>query len=256
MNTCTRCGANLDPAAPACPYCHTQTPYGQRLAEQQVAYQYHASQAEQHRQDAQRNSQQEAVRKNARHAMIWSLLGVVSCCFPLALVGLVMGLNAKSNARRVGIVAPGTSTAAVIFGICSLMLFGAGVVLYIIDSQEREERIATLRTELANVLAQEAIQQRSACSLVELWVLENGFAGSSGLNVDGFQCDGKLEQTGEEAALHDVQFTTGSDERQRVSACLVRGSRWSVRELRPDGSCAAPSPAATSISAAPSASGP
>lgn len=181
--------------------------------------------------------------------MFWSIAGTLTCCFPGAVVGLVMGLNVKSAAKKEGMIAPGTSTVAVVLGCCAIALCFVGVALYINDSRTRDARIAALQAQVEAARGRESIEQPLACGLVELELLQEGYADKSGIMIQGFKCDGKLEQRADRAALHDVHFATGSSaaERHVVTACLVRGARWSVRELRLDGSCDAR--AATSVSA-------
>jgi F0F1-type ATP synthase membrane subunit c/vacuolar-type H+-ATPase subunit K len=255
MVTCPRCGANIDPSALACPYCNQQTHYGRQHAEQQAAYHYHAAQSDQARLAAERQARQQALTKKAQHAMFWSLAGALTCCFPGAIVGLIMGLNVKGAAKKEGMVAPGTSTVAVVLGCCAIALFCVGVALYINDSHTRDERIAVLKAQVEAARARELIDQPLACGLVELELLEQGFADKSGIMIQGFKCDGKVEQNADRAALYDVHFGTGSsaEDRRVVTACLVRGARWSVKELRADGSCDARVPSAASAASAPSA---
>jgi hypothetical protein len=254
MITCQRCGATLDASATACPYCHTQTQYGRELGAHQAAYQYHAAQAEQARREAEHRAHQEAVKKKSGQALIWSIVGLVTCCSPLAIVGLVMGLNVKSAAKKVAVLPPGSSTAAVVLGVCSLLIFSLGVTMYVIDSREKDARVETLKSRIEGRLSGSDIDQQSACALVEIQLLEDGYADKSGISIDGFQCDGKLELEGETATLRDVRFRTSSTERYAVAACLVRGNRWSLKELRADGRCreplAAPSASASGASSA------
>lgn len=181
--------------------------------------------------------------------MFWSLGGTLMCCFPAAIVGMVMGLNVKSAAKREGAVAPATSTVAVVLGCCSLLLCLVFTALYINDSRERDARIATLQAQVEGARSREVIDQPLACALVELRLLEDGYLDKSGIMIAAFQCDGKLEQTKDTATLSDVHFRTGSKERHVVAACLIHGARWSVKELRADGSCAALPAAAPSASA-------
>jgi hypothetical protein len=260
MVTCPRCGANIDPSALVCPYCHTQTHYGRQHAERQAAYQYQAAQADQAQRAAERHARQQALSKKGQHAMFWSLAGTLTCCAPGAVVGLVMGLNVKSAAKKEGMVPPGTSTVAVVLGCCAIALFCVGVALYVDDSRTRDARIALLEAKVETARARESIDQPLACALVELGLLQEGYAGKSGIMIQGFKCDGKLEQSADRAALSDVHFATGSsaEARRVVTACLTRGARWSVKELREDGSCdaranASAAPAVPSAPAAPSA---
>jgi hypothetical protein len=238
MVSCPRCGANIDPSALACPYCQTQTYYGKQQAERQAAYQYHAAQTEQAKVATERQLRQQARSSKARHAMYWSLAGTLTCCFPAALVGLVMGLNVKGAAKKEGSLAPGSATVAVVLGCLSTALFCAAIVAAILDTRATNARIATLKTQIEASSSRDTLDQTLACALAEAELLQDGFAGKGGTSIEGFQCDGKLEQNADRATLHDVRFRTSSSERHSVAACLVRGARWSIKELRADGSCA------------------
>lgn len=254
MVSCSRCGASIDPSSLACPYCHTQTAYGFQQAQHAAYYQQQAAQADQARAAQERAGRQQALEKKARHALFWSLGGVLGCCFPAAIVGLVLGLNVKSAAKKDNLIAPGSATMAVVLGILAGLLLCVGVIVYVHDSRQTDARIAALEAQVAPSRATEQLEQRLACALAELELLKEGFAGTSGLNISDFQCNGKLEQRGERATLFDVQFrSSASKPRQSVAACLVRGARWSVRELREDGSCEPKIAPSAPASAAPSA---
>jgi hypothetical protein len=252
MVTCPRCGATIDPSAAVCPYCQTQTHYGRAQAAQHAAYQQQAAEASAAQLATQRQARLQAISTKAKHALYWSLCGAVLCCFPAAIIGVVMGLHAKSLAKRDGAVAPGTSTAAIVLGASGLLLFALGVVFYVRESQAMDARIALLEAQTEPRRADESLDQRLACGIVELELLREGHAGKSGINIEGFQCDGRLDQSAASATLHDVRFRTGTDAKHVVAACLTRGARWSVKELRDDGSCA-PRPSAASASATSSA---
>jgi F0F1-type ATP synthase membrane subunit c/vacuolar-type H+-ATPase subunit K len=252
MVNCPRCGAAIDPSALACPYCQTQTLYGRQHQERQAAHQYHAAQAQQVQQAAERQSRQQALTKKGQAAMFWSIAATLTCCFPAAIVGLVMGFNVKSAAKQEGAIAPATSTVAVVLGCCAIALFFVMVALYLNDSRTRDARISALRAQVETVRARDSIDQSLACALVELDLLQDGYLDKSGIMIEAFQCDGKLEQNKDAATLSDVRFRTSSSERHVVTACLTHGARWSVKELRTDGSCAPRSAAAPSASAGPS----
>jgi len=250
MVDCPRCGAGIDPSALACPYCQTQTLYGRQQQERQQAHQYHAAQAQQSQQAAERQSRQQALTKRGQAAMFWSIAGTLACCFPAAIVGMVMGFNVKGAAKREGAIAPATSTVAVVLGCCSILMCVVFTALYINDSRTRDARIVTLQAQVEGARSREVIDQPLACALVELKLLQDGYLDKSGIMIAAFQCDGKLEQTKDTATLGDVHFRTGSKERHVVAGCLTHGARWSVKELRPDGACT-PLPAAAPSTAAP-----
>lgn len=248
MVSCTRCGANVDPAAAVCPYCQTQTAYGYQQARHAAYYQQQSAHAERARVEQLRAERKQALEKKAKQALFWSLGGLVICCFPAALVGLVLGLNVKSAAKKDQLVAPGSATIAVVVGGLGLLLFCGMLTLYVHDTRKTDARVAVLEQQIEPTRSGERIEQRVACALTELELLKEGFNGSNNLNIRDFECNGKLEQDGEHAQLFDVSFRSSSSKpRHIVSACLVRGARWSVRELREDGSCqpkAAPSASA------------
>ncbi len=254
MQTCPRCGATIDPSALACPYCQTQTAYGKAHAEQQAAYQYHAAQAYDAQRAAERHARQQTLTKKAQHALFASLGATLTCCLPFAFVGLVMGLNVKKAARQEGMVAPASATAAVALGVFALASFAGVLALGLHVNQELDERVAELSAQLEPGRSSQTLDTATACGLIELELLQQGYAGKTGVSIAAFQCDGRLEQTGDQAQLQDVRFRTSSDDRHTVSGCLVRGSRWSVKELRADGSCAPRAESAAAPSAAPAPS--
>jgi hypothetical protein len=250
MVSCTRCGANIDPSAAICPYCHTQTQYGHQRAQQAAYYQQQAAQAELARAEDERAQRKQALEKKARYALLWSIAGMIVCCFPAAIVGMVLGLNVKGAARKDNVVAPASATIAVVVGVCALLLFCGLSALYVHDTRQTNARIARLESQVEAARGNERLDQRLACALTELELLKQGFEGTSGINISDFECDGKLEQNAERAELHDVHFrSSASQPRKTASACLVRGARWSVRELREDGRCDPKSAVAGSASA-------
>lgn len=237
MVSCPRCGAHVDTSALACPYCQTQTAHGRYQAERAAAYREQADAAERARRAEEREARQRALSKKGQHSLFWSLGGALTCCLPAGLVGFVLALNVKSAAKRENFVAPITSTVALVLGVASLATFGAGVALYIHDSRATDARIAELRAKVDSAPASEQLEQPLACALSELELLQEGFGGTIGLNIEGFECAGRVEQRGDRARLESVRFKTGSNERRTVAACLVRGARWRLEELREDGSC-------------------
>lgn len=233
MVSCPRCGAGVEASALACPYCQTQTAFGR----EQLERERQAIATEQSQRAAERDARLQALSKKARHAMFWAIAGSVTCCFPAGMLGFALGLQARSAVKEAGGRPPFTATVAIVLGLVSVVAFCGGVVLYVRDSRERDARIATLSAQVEKGRSSEAIDQPLACALAELELLQHGHGSVNAINISGFQCDGKLAQTGDRALLADVRFHTGADERHVLTACLVRGARWSVAELRDDGSC-------------------
>jgi hypothetical protein len=238
MQSCLRCGAVIDPTAVQCPYCQTQTQYGRWQAERQAAHEAQLVQAERLERERRRQAEQQQLAKRGRNALLWSLGGSLICCFPVALVGLLIALDVRRAAKREQLTPPGTTSAALALSAVAALMTVVMIALYVQDSRARDARMAELSVLSGPGRSRVLLEQRVACALVELQLLQEGYAGKSGINIAGFQCDGRLELSGDRATLNDVRFRTGTDERRVVTACLERGERWSVKELRADGSCA------------------
>ncbi len=76
---CPSCGANQVDRA-ACEYCGRAMPVS---TEQQKV------------QSIQDGMSRLEIERAARNGVIWSLIGAVTCCFPISIVGIVYGLRAR-----------------------------------------------------------------------------------------------------------------------------------------------------------------
>src|SRR5687767_14118261 len=122
MLSCSSCGATLDPHVTACPYCGTFTAEGVRQRQQQER----VSLAMQHKTlgDA-----EASLKQTSKLALIWSIVSVVICCFPVSsVVGLALSLRARKLARRHGLVIPTQATVALVLSLCGFALF-AGLIV-------------------------------------------------------------------------------------------------------------------------------
>jgi hypothetical protein len=241
MVKCANCGADVEPTAEKCGYCGATTDYGVKLA-QQRDYQRQQQQQWQQQQQYQQQQQQrgrasEATQTDATNALWWSIAGLLVCCFPASVIGLVLSLRSRKLAAKHGLLVPGRSTLALVISGLGLALSAVGMVWFTIDQWQLGNR----RDELAKVVAKGAghdtIDQKTACALVELELLESGYQGKSGALIDGFKCTGKLEQSGDLARIDRVRFKADSAQHEHV-ACLRRGARWDFLDFRDlDESC-------------------
>ncbi len=236
---CPACGALLGATDPRCSYCGTVTPYGAQLEHQR---QHQAAQLEAVRAHNEQSRQQKvladarmSLARTSRHALYWSLGGLVLCCaFVPSVVGIVMGFRARKMARKYQLVLPVQATAGLVLGFVGV-LAGAGLItIGIIEGEKREERLAAISKELGDRADARELQHPVACLLAEKRLLQGGYQGDK--SVDDFECDGKLEQTGDTATLHDVRFERGGS-LIALKACLVRGARWSTESFRRDAAC-------------------
>jgi hypothetical protein len=243
MWTCPQCGAVVPPSEVACKYCGTLSREGVR----------------QHRQDHVRAEAEAAVRVAeidhakklaedaadgaARQALSWAIWSLFLCFTALpALVAFFMALRAHRTARAGGVPSPGRATAALVLSVVSLAAFATMIGLYVSESQKLATRRASLEKVAARATAA-AIDQPTACALVELSLIDTGFEGRHWLVGDSVACSGKLEQTGERATLHDVNLQRSGTSVARITGCLDHGARWMVaRALREGAPCVPPLP--------------
>ena len=180
------------------------------------------------------------VETTARHALIWSLLGFFVCCFPLSLVGLVLGFRARSMAASQKITVPATSTIAIALAVVPLVgtvLFG---IWFGIDQAALSERVAELTARVSATDSEQTLSQQTACDLAELRIRTDGWKDDTPIVIDGFDCPGQVTQKDSEAELPDFSFNTSSNGRSIVTVCYKRGARWTVKEFRESGGCLDP----------------
>lgn len=261
MTNCERCGAALDPTALTCPYCGLTTRAGVQAqqAQQQVA-QSQAALGAQWQMQRERANQME-IASLGTQAMWWSIAGVVFCCLPLGVVGIVQGVRARGRAHAAKITAPGTATAGFIIGILSCMTSIALFTYAAIDSQNEQDRankrVAEIDKQLGKKPEAATLDHDTACLLGEQYTLKNSFDDKSGYQFEKFECVGKLTQTGDSAQLDDLKFHYNTDE-EKAFVCFKRGTKWYVDRLSAAACDADTSAASASASAdaavAPSAS--
>ena len=228
---CKGCGAPFDTHAHHCPYCGKLTPHGSshmaRAAEQAGRDGAAREQAEREREQAQLNRARQAMLRSARHALLWPLSGMLFCLVPIpALVGIVMWWRARAAARTHVFILPHKATVGMVLAVVQLCL-GVGFWTYLASELHRvDERRQALTATTRKARKQLEIEQQTACDLVELHLLNEGFGEDGPINIQAFDCSGKLEREGEHAFLHDVRFS-----KHTCQAELRFGARWSVAEL-------------------------
>jgi hypothetical protein len=236
---CAQCGALIDPLAHTCQYCRFTTPAGV-AAHQRAEYEQRAqAQYQAHAQYQHQVVEQRRASGAANQALIWSIVGIVLCCTPLAIVGVVMGARARGMATRAGLPVPTTATAGLALGVFGVLSSLAFVIYMVVDigrkTERRDARVAELEARLGDRPSAETLEHDTACGLAEVYVLRNGWGGTSGEYLQRFDCAGKLIPGEERAELDDLRFE-GSTESFRANVCFRRGAKWYVTELR-DGEC-------------------
>jgi hypothetical protein len=154
-------------------------------------------------------------------------------------IAVILGVRTRSLARAHGLVVPGRALAAIGVGGFAVV---ATIVFWIwigSDMKRVNERRTDLRRRLENRTAQVKLDQETACAMVELRLLEQGFEGTSEFGIDGVHCDGVVTEEGDRATLDDVGFIKSSKPWKGI-ACFRRGARWSIDKLTTAARCDEP----------------
>lgn len=238
MLTCQNCGAQVEPNAPKCEFCGTLTAGGiwqQHDQQRREQEQEQAAQAQAHYQAAQehqaRMHREAALKSSASSALIWSIVGAVLCCIPIpAIVALVMSLRVRAEAKRMGVPWPTNGAAALGISVLSILAFIGLIVNSELEDRAREERVSKLEDRVKKDAKKKKLDLDTACTLVELELLQKNFENNSKSSLDSVKCPGELKRKGKTAKLDDVVARYG-EEKVRLVACFKRGNRWSVDEL-------------------------
>lgn len=257
---CKGCGATVDPLALECAFCRTTTEAGvaAKAHEQHLAYAQAHWQA--HAQHQANQAAQARLLTAANHALLWAILGMGLCCFPIGVVGVVMGLRSRMIASSIKAPVPARATVGLVLGIVSIVasvgFWSWTIVSTEISEKKAKERIAWIERDLGDRAEANVLEHDVACSIAELYVLEHGYDDVRKYSVEKVECFGKLTQLSpEQMELQDFRFSSSS-KKVEVSVCFKRGARWYVSDVKP-GSCRQLDAAATTnASQAPSASSP
>lgn len=233
---CSRCGATIDPLALACPFCKLTTPAGVMAEERRreearvrAGYEAHASVHRQH-------AEHRRLMGTANQALVFSLLGIVLCCLPTGIVGIVQGARARAMAKAANVPPPGRATVGLVLGIVSIVS-SIGFIVFIELGVQEDKKVANARIDAIEAsvgarAANAALERDVACGLAEQYVLRNGFGGNRGYSIAGFDCPGRVRVTsGEAAELDTFRFTHGSSDKFETVACFKRGAKWFVADV-------------------------
>lgn len=198
------------------------------------------------------------IAKLGTQAMWWSIAGIVLCCLPLGVVGMVMGLRARGRAQAANITVPGTAMAGLVIGAISCVTSIALFTYAAIESQNEQDhankRVAEIDKQLGKKPEAPTLDHDTACLLGEQYTLKNSFDDKSGYQFENFECAGKLTQTTDSAQLEDLKFHYNSDE-EKAFVCFKRGTKWYVDRLATSG-CNADATATSASASADAAAAP
>ena len=239
MNKCEQCGATIDPMAMACPYCHLTTAAGVIASQRgQAAAQAHAQWSA--AVDFQKRQATETQILSAANQAIWmSIGGMILCCTPLGIVGVVQAVRARSMATAQKLEIPGRATIGLVLGICSCLLsvgiITAAAISSSHDTDRANARIAELDKQIGTKAANATLDRAVACDLAEQTALRDGWDGHPGGSLEKIDCPGAFSQNATAAQLDDFGFNWTST-RYKTFACFKHGAKWYVEELS-DAAC-------------------
>jgi hypothetical protein len=137
------------------------------------------------------------------------------------------------------LIVPGRALAAIAVGALSIVTAVSMWIWVGSDMKRVDDRRTDLRRRIENRTAQPKLDQETACWMVELRLLEQGFEGTSEFGVDNVHCDGAVTQEGDRATLDEVTFTKSSTPWKGI-ACFKRSSRWTIDKLTTASYCDEP----------------
>jgi hypothetical protein len=198
----------------------------------------------------------------ATASLLWSLGSIACFCFPVpAIIGIVMGLRARTLAQSLRLSLPVRATIGLVISALSSVSCVVFMIWAVVSSQHDLATLGKRKTELEKQIGTKAsatsLDQPTACALAELKILNDGHNGVA-TYFHGYACPGKIATSGDRATLEDFQYyeTTSSGPLKKVTICFKHGALWYVDEIRDDGKCAGDDSLAASAIAEPTAAPP
>jgi hypothetical protein len=163
------------------------------------------------------------VRSKANWALGLSIPGLLLCCGPLGIIGLVFGIQSIGLAKKHGVPTPAAGIVSIVLGSLSV-LFMAGVIINgIVEDRLKDARIAETKGALAGQLEKPRLDPKTACLLVEKELLHGLYEKNT--RVKNVKCPGSFDGDEKRATLRGVEAEIGADPKV-LTACFARSTRW------------------------------
>ncbi|HET7544275.1 MAG TPA: hypothetical protein VFK05_30605 [Polyangiaceae bacterium] len=242
MFTCERCGAGLPPNGDQCGYCGTVSPAARAALAAEAARQAHHRAALDAQVAVLKVKLQSSTEQAASRTLMWGLLSFVVFCLPIFnLLALLAFKRAQTSAREAGTPLPTRATVGLLCAALTGALCVGFWIWVVIDMRANDARVEARKAELSKQIAAHpegpTLDQPFACALAELYVLSNGYDGSTntGLFRD-VDCAGAVTVLNGRAEMPDFKFRVSSTEPQRsATICYKLGARWFVQDVRATG---------------------
>jgi len=239
MFTCERCGAGLPAHTDQCGYCGTVSGPARAALAAEAAHRAQQQQAMNAQVALVKVKLQGTTEQAASRALMWGLLSFVFFCLPIFNVLAFLSFKrAQASAREAGSAMPTRATVGLLCAVFTGLLCVGSWIWMITDIRADNARIEARKTELTKQIAAHpegpALDRPFACALAELYVLTNGYDGST--NTGQFRdvdCAGAVRVLNGRAEMPDFKFRTSSTDAQKsATICFKLGARWFVQEAR------------------------
>jgi len=239
MFTCERCGAGLPQNTDQCVYCGTVSAAARAALGAEAARRAH-EQATMNAQVAVLKAKlQSTTEQAASRALMWGLLSFAFFCLPIFnVLSFLSFKRAQTSAREAGTPLPMRATVGLLCSVFTGILFVALWSWAIMSVREDNARVEARKAELSKQIAAHpegpALDRPFACALAELYVLTNGYDGSTNTGqFRDFDCAGAVTVLTGRAEMPDFKFRTSSSDAQKTATiCFKLGARWFVQEAR------------------------
>jgi len=239
MFTCERCGAGLPQNTEQCIYCGTVSAAARAALGAEAARRAHEQAAMNAQVAVLKAKLQSTTEQAASRALMWGLLSFAFFCLPIFnVLSFLSFKRAQASAREAGTPLPTRATVGLLCSVFTGILF---VVLWswaVTSVREDNARVDARKTELSKQVAAHpegpALDRPFACALAELYVLTNGYDGSTNTGqFRDFDCAGAVTVLNGRAEMPDFKFRMSSSDAQKsTTICFKLGARWFVQEAR------------------------
>jgi len=239
MFTCERCGAGLPAHTDQCGYCGTVSGPARAALAEEAAQRARMLQAMNAQVALVKVKLQGTTEQASSRALMWGLLSFVFFCLPIFNVLAFLSFKrAQASAREAGTAVPTRATVGLLCAVFTGLLCLGSWIWMITDLRADNAKLEVRKTELTKKIAEHpegpALDRPFACALAELYVLTNGYDGST--NTAQFRdvdCAGAVTVLNGRAEMPDFKFRTSSSDAQKsATICFKLGARWFVQDAR------------------------
>ncbi|MFO0675354.1 MAG: DUF4190 domain-containing protein [Polyangiaceae bacterium] len=227
---CPKCSAQLPPLARACQYCGLETHHGAQERAREADLHAHGQRQE-------RDAAGRAMASRANLAMLLGLGSLVTCCFPVGIGAIVMGVQSNGLAKKANLHKDPKALVGIVVGALSILAFTGMCIVVAIQHAQQANRAADIAKATDEKRKAAEIDMATACSLAEARIIADGYSGKTLL--DKFTCRGPFDSKSTHPTLQGIDAEM-SGVTFKLQACFLRNDkRWFVVSVQEGGTCEA-----------------